>query len=190
MCRGDDTVGVAWPTSGLGCVVEDGSRTSGRETQGRGPAMAEGVRTEDGKRIWVVKREDDVEGQGFKSKFLRPAGEEDVESQGLKGKGFIRAEDEDDTIGHPRSRGMYPEPLDAEQGLYLAVVDSDEDVTGQAIRVRGLESDDTEGQGRGRSVQEDDTEGQGRGRSVGEDDAEGQVYRRRGPGGEDGKGSV
>ena len=82
----------------------------------------------------------------------------------------------EDTEGQFRRRSVSPEPLDAEQGLYLAVTDSEEDVTGQRLRRGGLETEEAEGQGRGRSV--------------GEDDAEGQVYRQRGPGGEDGKGSV
>lgn len=128
--------------------------------------MAEGTRTKNGERVWVVKREDDAEGQGLRIKFLRPAEDDEVQGHGFKysglspededteGQGYrhgLEPEGEDDTVGHPRIRFLSPEPIDAEQGLFLAVVDTEEDVTGEGGRLPvGNTEEDSEGQMRRR----------------------------------------
>jgi len=120
--------------------------------------MAEGTRTKNGERVWVVQREDEIEGQGERIHLIRPAEDDDVQGHPMR---HLSPEDEDtegqarrnlapegdDTEGRRMPIRLSPEPIDAEQGLFLAVVDTDEDMTGK-VRGRGFlepEGDDTEG---------------------------------------------
>lgn len=108
--------------------------------------MAEGIRTDDGKRVWVVKREDSGGQESYS--FIRPAEDDDVQGHTLrhgispdgddtKGQGGRfppLGETDEDVEGHRTRFHLSPESIDTEQGLYLAVVDTEDDVTGQGWR--------------------------------------------------------
>ena len=110
---------------------------------------------------WIAQREDDVEGQGLRIRYLRPAEPDEVEGQAMR-RGL--GETDEDVDGQLIKRGLVPEeddvagayfkriaPIDERQGTYLVEIDTDDDVTGQYARAKvlGETEDDVEGQRRG-----------------------------------------
>ena len=117
--------------------------------------------TQQMKRMWIVRVEDDVEGhpwkhlgepeedvegQRLKATVVRPASEDDTEGHLFKHLGEteedaeaqmvrrLAVDEPDDTIGHPRIK--FIAPMDPDQGLYLIEAEGEDDVTGQVYRVR------------------------------------------------------